>query len=60
MHVRRRIVIVTTPPTVLGIVAIAPMVFRGTHTSLMVAQVINLTFFFKKKKKFLFESSTKE
>jgi hypothetical protein len=40
MHARRSIVTVTTPSTVLVIVAIAPKVFRGTHTSLMVAEVI--------------------
>jgi hypothetical protein len=44
MHARRRIVIVTTPSTVLVIVAIAPKVFKGTHTSLMVAQVIKYLF----------------
>jgi len=45
MHVRQRIANVTTPPTVLVIVANAAQVMMGTHTSLMVAKVMIYTHF---------------
>ncbi|GMY06602.1 wall-associated receptor kinase 2-like isoform X2 [Fagus crenata] len=40
MHVRQQIVHVTIPTTVLGIVAIAPQAFEGTHTSMMVVKIL--------------------